>query len=191
MTQLYNPNQITAQPAAIFNGLGFDGMSQWGQMPMNNGVDLAAPMTSGYTFDGINPTKLGSFNSVNLDGAQIYQSPLGGTNPVAGVGGGAGTPSSIWSNPLQTKLQDGSTTGGWLSAGLGIAQGVGNLYLGMKQYQLAKDTLANNKEQFERNYAAQRTLTNAQLEDRQRARVSANPGAYQSVGDYMAQNRVR
>lgn len=80
---------------------------------------------------------------------------------------------------------------GWGGLALGAAQGLGSLYLGMQQYQLAKDTLANNKAQFERNFAAQRTTTNANLEDRQRARVASNAGAYQSVGDYMAQNGVR
>jgi outer membrane murein-binding lipoprotein Lpp len=63
--------------------------------------------------------------------------------------------------------------------------------MGMKQYGLAKDTLAANKAQFERNFEAQRRTTNAALEDRQRARVASNPGAYQSVGDYMDQNQVR
>jgi hypothetical protein len=80
---------------------------------------------------------------------------------------------------------------GWGGLALGAAQGLGSLYLGMQQYQLAKDTLANNKAQFERNFAAQKATTNASLEDRQRARVASNPGAYQSVGDYMAQNGVR
>jgi hypothetical protein len=80
---------------------------------------------------------------------------------------------------------------GWGGLALGGAQALGSLYLGMQQYNLAKDTLANNKAQFERNFAAQKTTTNANLEDRQRARVASNAGAYQSVGDYMAQNGVR
>lgn len=79
---------------------------------------------------------------------------------------------------------------GWGGLALGGAQTLGNLFMGMKQYGLAKDTLANNKAQFERNFAAQRQTTNASLEDRQRSRVASNPGAYQSVGDYMTQNRV-
>jgi hypothetical protein len=85
----------------------------------------------------------------------------------------------------------GIKTDGWGSLALGAAQGLGGLYMGMQQYNLAKDTLENNKAQFERNYAAQRTTTNANLEDRQRARVASNAGAYQSVGDYMAQNGVK
>lgn len=86
--------------------------------------------------------------------------------------------------------QTGQRIGGYGGLALGAAQGLGSLYLGMKQYQLAKDTLATNKAQFERNFAAQQKTTNTALEDRQRARVASNAGAYQSVGDYMNANRV-
>ncbi len=92
---------------------------------------------------------------------------------------------------LTTKDADGMQTQGWGGLALGAAQGLGNLYMGMQQYNVAKDTLANNKAQFERNFAAQKATTNASLEDRQRARVASNAGAYQSVGDYMNQNGVR
>lgn len=83
------------------------------------------------------------------------------------------------------------TQQGWGGTALGAAQGLFSGYLGMKQYGMAKEKLAESKRQFELNYAAQKTLTNSQLEDRQRARVASNPGAYQSVGDYMNQNGVR
>ena len=92
---------------------------------------------------------------------------------------------------LGGKDANGMQTQGWGGLALGGAQALGSLYMGMQQYNLAKDTLANNKAQFERNFAAQKTTTNASLEDRQRARVASNPGAYQSVGDYMNQNGVR
>lgn len=92
---------------------------------------------------------------------------------------------------LSQKNLDGTTTQGWGGLALGGAQALGSMYMGMKQYGLAKDTLAANKSQFERNYAAQRTTTNTALEDRQRARVASNPNAYQSVGDYMQKNGVR
>lgn len=91
----------------------------------------------------------------------------------------------------QMDPKTGVQTQGWGGLALGGAQALGGLYLGMKQYNLAKDTLANNKAQFERNFAAQKATTNASLEDRQRARVASNAGAYQSVGDYMNQNGVR
>jgi hypothetical protein len=80
---------------------------------------------------------------------------------------------------------------GWGGLALGAATGLGSLYLGMQQYNLAKETLANNKAQFERQYQANKQLTNSNLEDRQRARVASNAGAYQSVGDYMAQNGIK
>ena len=95
------------------------------------------------------------------------------------------TPGGGW-NWLSTRDKQGVL--GPVMAG---AQALGSLYMGMKQYGLAKDTLAANKAQFERNFDAQRRTTNAALEDRQRARVASNPGAYQSVGDYMNQNEVR
>lgn len=141
--------------------------------PAQYGVDLNAPLTSGYSFNNINP------NRYTL-GANL--SNLGTTN--------SGSP-SIFDSFLQNRRADGTTSGGYGMAALGVAQGLGNLYLGMKQYNLAKDTLAANKEQFAKNYEAQRTTTNAQLRDRQNARVASNPGAYQSVSDYMRDNEIK
>ena len=54
-----------------------------------------------------------------------------------------------------------------------------------------KTTLAEGKRQFQINYDAQTITTNSSLEDRQRARVASNAGAYQSVGDYMDKNGIR
>lgn len=96
----------------------------------------------------------------------------------------------IMSSFLQQKYADGSTGGGYGSVGLGVLQGLGSAYMGMKQYSLAKDSLKQSKEQFNRNYDAQKTTTNASLEDRQAARVASNPSGYQSVGDYMNKNRI-
>lgn len=110
--------------------------------------------------------------------------------PSANTPGGTGN----WfrdSGFLGSRNADGTMSQGWGGLALGGAQALGSLYMGMKQYGLAKDTLAANKAQFERNFEAQRQTTNTALEDRQRARVASNPGAYQSVGDYMNQNGVR
>lgn len=101
-------------------------------------------------------------------------------------------PSTLGSEPSLMDNIFGSTgKPGWLGTAVGAAQGIGQIYMGMKQYGLAKETLANNKEQFAKNYAAQKQTTNTALEDRQRARVASNPGAYESVGAYMANNGVR
>lgn len=95
-----------------------------------------------------------------------------------------------WDSFLGGKNTDGTATNGWGGMALGALQGLGNAYMGMKQYGLAKDQLQFSKDAFNKNYAAQAQMTNASLEDRQRARVASNAGAYQSVGDYMAQHKV-
>lgn len=79
---------------------------------------------------------------------------------------------------------------GWGGMALSAAGGLASTFLGMKQYGLAKQTLAENKRQFQMNYDAQKQTTNTRMEDRQAARVASNPGGYQSVGDYMAKNRI-
>ncbi len=59
--------------------------------------------------------------------------------------------------------------------------------------KLAKQQLAYNKEESERNYQAQRKITNSQFEDRQRRRVEeaqANGRSTASVADYMAKYGV-
>lgn len=85
----------------------------------------------------------------------------------------------------------GMKTNGWGGMALGAIQGLGSAYMGMKQYGLAKDAFNENKRQFQMNYDAQKTTTNSALEDRQRARVASNSGAYESVGNYMDRNGVK
>jgi hypothetical protein len=107
-------------------------------------------------------------------------------------GGGGSILDQFKSLPwLTTKDSSGVTTQGWGGIGLGAVQGLSNAFMGMQQYNLAKQQLEEGKRQYDQNYSAQRSTTNAQLEDRQRARVAANPGAYQSVGDYMNQYGVK
>ena len=89
-----------------------------------------------------------------------------------------------------TDTKTGLRTDGWGGMALSAAGGLFNAYMGMKQYGLSKNQMNFQKDAFERNYASQRTSLNTQLEDRQRARVASNAGAYQSVGDYMAKNRI-
>lgn len=108
-----------------------------------------------------------------------------------GVGGASFGGWGDWSKLLLGgKDPSGMQTNSLLGAGMGILQGLGNAYMGMKQYGLMKDQLQFSKDAFNKNFAAQAQTTNTALEDRQRARVASNPGAYQSVGDYMGQNRI-
>ncbi|HVH91550.1 MAG TPA: hypothetical protein VM783_09205 [Candidatus Acidoferrum sp.] len=92
---------------------------------------------------------------------------------------------------LGKRLADGTQVQGWGAPLLGAASGLANSYFGMQQLKLARDTLNANKEQFRLNFDASKNTTNAQLQDRQRARVASNPGAYQSVGDYMNQYGIK
>lgn len=106
--------------------------------------------------------------------------------------GGVGTPAQsqgMFGGLFDNFLTKGDQQG-WGNMAVGVGQGLANAYMGMKQYGLAKDTFEQNKKQFEMNYANQTKLTNSRLQDRQAARVASNPGAYQSVGDYMKQNGV-
>jgi hypothetical protein len=84
-----------------------------------------------------------------------------------------------------------SNNPGPLGVGLKTAGGLASLFMGMKQYGLAKKQIGENTRQFDLNYDAQRRTTNARLEDRQRARVASNPNEYVSVGDYMQKNGIR
>jgi hypothetical protein len=106
-----------------------------------------------------------------------------------GAGGGGGVLDSLtgWGKDFFGTKE----APGWGGTALGVAQGLFGGWLGMQQYGLAKEKLAESKRQFQLNYDAQKNLTNSQLEDRQRARVASNPGAYQSVGTYMNQYGVK
>jgi len=108
----------------------------------------------------------------------------------AGQGGATFSPTFMQSLTGYTDLSSGMKVNGWGGQALGLLQGLGSAYMGLQQYGLAKDQLQFSKDAFNKNYAAQAKMTNASLLDRQRARVASNPGAYQSVGDYMAQNAI-
>lgn len=118
------------------------------------------------------------------------QAPAFGTGSVPGVAapaaGGGG-----WNFLPQFNADGRMTDMGVGMPALQAASGLFNAYMGMKQYGLYKDQLQESKKQFALNYDAQRQTTNSALEDRQRARVASNAGAYQSVGEYMDQNGIR
>jgi hypothetical protein len=94
--------------------------------------------------------------------------------------------SNWWDGMVGTKESPG-----WGGMAMGAASGIASAYMGMQQYGLARDTLNQHKAEYAANYDAQKRTTNASLEDRQRARVASNAGAYQSVGAYMAQNGIK
>ena len=87
--------------------------------------------------------------------------------------------------------QDGSKIGGAAMPALQMGTGLLQGYLGLKQLGLAEDQFDESKKQFGLNYDAQRTTTNSQLRDRQKARVASNAGAYESVDSYMKDNQIK
>lgn len=114
--------------------------------------------------------------------------------PSGGWGGGAPTPGAPWktSNFWLGGTDDNGNQS--IGAAMPMLQGANTLmegFMGMKKYGLARDTFNQNKREFEMNHGNQVRTTNAQLEDRQRARVASNPGAYQSVDEYMAKHGVK
>lgn len=163
----------------------FQSMVQWAggglQMPGtgNTGVGFQLPSVG-----------VSSLGLQAPDSYRMYSSPLlegGVSDAVTNMTTGPVSPwDSFKKEWIGTKDEPG--IGGFA---LGALNAGSNLFFGMKQYGLAKQTLAENKRQFEMNYDAQRQTTNAALEDRQRARVASNSGAYQSVSDYMKENGVK
>lgn len=89
-----------------------------------------------------------------------------------------------------TDTTTGATTKGWAPTALGIGQAIMGGIQGKQAMKLAQDQFKESKRQFDLNYNAQRQSINTDLEDRQRARVASNSGAYQSVSDYMNNNRI-
>lgn len=123
-------------------------------------------------------TSYGSGPAYSANGIDLADTAI--TSP--GPGNGAG---NWWDGALGTRDKQG-----WGGLALGGAQALGSLYMGMKQYQQAKDQLAFQKDAFNKQYAANQSLTNSRLEDRQARRVLENPNAT-SVADYMAKWGVK
>lgn len=125
----------------------------------------------------------------SLLGNLLAQQGIGGASPATQTG--VFSPTFMQGLLGYKDMSTGTRVNGWGDLLLGLTEGLGSAYMGMKQYGLAKEQLQFSKDAFNKNYAAQAKMTNSTLEDRQRARIAANPGAYQSVGDYMAKNGIQ
>lgn len=158
-----------------------------------------AGFNSIFNYEGYTP----QLNLGNLTGYQVPQVPqvaaAGGAGTTAAGGGMFQGLSDIWDGDgffgkkslLGGTDDKGVTTKGWAPVALGIGQAIMGGIQGRQAMQLAQDQFKESKRQFNLNYGAQRQSINTDLEDRQRARVAANPGAYQSVSEYMNQNRIK
>lgn len=139
---------------------------------------------------------LGTSGLNNTSYGQGYSTP--GTQSLADmlrfqpgqVNSGAPQQGSFLGGMLDQTDANGNVQQGWGGLALDGAQALGGAYMGYKQLQIAKNSLRESRRQFNLNFGAQQQTTNAAIEDRQRARVAANPGAYESVGSYMNKNRI-
>jgi len=111
------------------------------------------------------------------------------TNPIASNGGPGGGLSTMekWFGGSNNA---GNYVPGMALTGLNALTGVAGAYVGWQQFKTAQDSLKENKRQFNLNYEASKKNYNTTIEDRQRARVAANPRAYQSVSSYMTKNGI-
>lgn len=189
----------TANPLGMFPATAVQSPADFlkslqGFSPVAMGNNRALPLAPSFT--GLGGT-LG-------DQAGDYSMPTMATNP--GWASGAGTASGTglfggMFDGLDMKsigrwLGGGTNTDGTKDFGMGstLVGGLGalsSLYMGMKQYGLMKDQLGFAKDSFNKNWEAQVKTTNAQLEDRQNARVASNSTAYQSPSDYMKKYGIK
>lgn len=78
-----------------------------------------------------------------------------------------------------------------INAGVGVFNAALGAVSAYKALKLGKENLNFQKESFYKNFEATKNTTNAQLENAQRVRVSADPAHAMSVADYMAKYGVK
>lgn len=114
-----------------------------------------------------------------LAGGLLGDSQLAGFPSTNFTGGG----DSGFSNLFNREGMFGQ--GGWVSPVANLALGGFKAYTGYKQLQNMEDTLSFQKDAFSKQFENQRTLTNANLADRQARRVSASGSEAMGVEEYM------
>lgn len=147
---------------------------------------------------GIDPSLLSRNSGSSASMLQLggYESPVQTSSASPGTffsnlfGSGEGGMFSRQGILGGTDQKTGITTQGWAPIALGLGQAVLGGIQGSRATKLANDQFKEAKRQFDLNFNAQRQSINTQLEDRQRARVASNPGAYESTEDYLKKNRV-
>lgn len=180
--QNYSPSP---QLWEAFNNLGKYGVS------VPNVPPVVTPTFTSLSPNGLNIPEMSGIQNAGM--ADVLQAPisLAATTDLPKQGLMARFNAALQNSGAlgSTNTATGIRTDGWGKPAIDLLGGLTNLFLGMKQYGLAKQIAADSRSQFERNFNAQRQAINAHMEDRQRARVSANPNA-ESVESYMKRNRV-
>lgn len=133
-------------------------------------------------------------NSGNGNNGLVNFPGFGGGGGATASGGSAGSGfGNLFSRQSLfggTDPSTGISTGGWAPVALGAGQAIFGALQGNKALNMAEKQFQEGQRQFDLNFDAQRKTINTQLEDRQRARVASNSGAYESTDDYLRKNRV-
>ena len=133
---------------------------------------------NGYTGQSVSPDYVSSLSGFAPDtNYGMSLAPVG--SDISSIGAGTNSGGSWWDNLLKsgTKNGDGSINPNYAGMGLGLVRDIGNLYMGMKQYGLAKDQLAFGKESFNKNYNAQKATTNNSITSQNVARAASREGS--------------
>lgn len=184
-------------------------LGQWGRAPLMEIPGVTTPVAPSQMVPMSTDRFMGLAGTFG-DQAGDYAMPSMGVNPGWASGGmpslgSDGFSLSDWisgkfsalgdfaksSGMVGSRLSDGTRVDGWGGLAVGAAGTLLNGYMGFQNLKLAKDQLAFQKDAFAKNWGAQKTMLNSQLEDRQRARVASNAGAYESVDSYMGKNRIK
>lgn len=152
-----------------------------------NGFSFNLPTSYGGYGNSGSAFQLGAYGS-------DYGSNLVNSLDTSGLSGVSQDQGSWMDNLSNTlfggKNADGSQSTGYLTGGLGALQGLGNLYLGMQSYGLAKDQLALQKQAYQTNLANQVSSYNTALEDKIRGRTSNYDGKEADVQSYLASHKL-
>lgn len=124
----------------------------------------------------------GSFSGVNLGTDGMFGNKLVGSTPTTAVTG--------LDLPKGTGFGDLAFSDKAL-LGLGAFNSALSAINSYKANKLGRQQLAFAKESFNRNFEAQKGVTNSQLADRQNIRYKVNPTDNMPVADYMAQYGVK
>ena len=165
---------------------------------------MAYPNDQSFNSQYLSP-KNGYSQNMNQQSPQLYAPPQGGSDFINNYSAPltSGTPQQtsggIFGN-LYAGIKNawngggtdvnGNQTMNQFSQGLNAVTGLTSAWFGLEKLKQSKKSFSESRKQFALNYGAQRQDYNTKLEDRQRARVASNPGAYKSVSDYMPNNRI-
>lgn len=148
--------------------------SEWGGLSNFSGGDPITPMKTPMSFDAqyLNdmPASPGyDFMGMSGGGGKGFQMP---TIPTPGAD--TFKPTFMQQAFGYKDPKTGTDFGGYATPALGLAQGAMKTWLGLKQLGIAEESLSFEKEAFSKQFGAQRTLTNAELESRQRRAADRN-----------------